>query len=185
MGNDGGSIPTRRELVKSAPTAPNVSQLKASALEKLAYLWSTCPLSRQPLREPIVSDWGGGLYNKDAVLRFLLEGEAIEEAERREKEEVLGGRVRGLKDLVEVKFMESKGEGTVNVEEQMWVCPVTGKVLGAQVKAYYLVPCGHVFSEEGIKETRSGADGKEGEEERCLQVCTVFCSRQRSCCGCV
>jgi hypothetical protein len=177
MGNDGGSIPKRRELVKSAPTAPTASQLKASLQERLSYAWSTCPLSRTPLRPPIVSDSGGNLYNKDAVLQFLLsseDGEA-EDAERRDREEVLGGRVKGLKDVVEVRFEErQEGEGGAanengnGGEDGRWVCSVTGKVLGASVRGVYLVPCGHAFSEEGIKETRGGEGNG---EERCLQVC--------------
>lgn len=177
MGNDGGSIPTRRELVKSAAAQPTASQIKASLLERLSYLWTTCPLSKTPLRPPIVSDSSGALYNKDAVLQFLLPSDDdVDDAERKDKEELLGGRVKGLKDVVEVLFEErgreqERGEnGNVgDYEEGRWVCPVTGKVLGVGGKAVYLVPCGHAFSEEAVKETR----GVGREEERCLQVCNV------------
>ena len=40
------------------------------------------------------------------------------------------------------------------------MCPVTSKELGPAVKAVYLVPCGHAFSQEAIKEMKS---------EQCLQ----------------
>lgn len=34
--------------------------------------WSICSLSGQPLHPPIVADFLGSLYNKEAVLEFLL-----------------------------------------------------------------------------------------------------------------
>lgn len=34
--------------------------------------WTTCALSGEPLQAPIVADWLGSLYNKAAVLGFLL-----------------------------------------------------------------------------------------------------------------
>ena len=34
--------------------------------------WSTCTLSGQPLREPVVADFLGSLYNREVVLEFLL-----------------------------------------------------------------------------------------------------------------
>lgn len=42
-----------------------------------------------------------------------------------------------------------------------WICPITAKQLGPSVKSVYLVPCGHVFSEEAIREMKG---------DRCLQV---------------
>ena len=34
--------------------------------------WSTCTLSGQPLQPPLAADMLGSLYNKEAVLEFLL-----------------------------------------------------------------------------------------------------------------
>ena len=34
--------------------------------------WSTCTLSGEPLAPPIVADYLGSLYNRAAVLEFLL-----------------------------------------------------------------------------------------------------------------
>jgi hypothetical protein len=62
-----------------------------------------------------------------------------------------------LKDVVEVLFQadkDHKGPG------ERWICSVTSKELGPAVKAVYLVPCGHAFSHEAIKEMKS---------EQCLQ----------------
>ncbi|TAQ90527.1 hypothetical protein B7494_g1148 [Chlorociboria aeruginascens] len=150
MGNDGGSIPTRRELVKNAARIPNTTELKATQLEAQTHAWSYCPLSNRPLSAPIVSDCAGTLYNKDAILEHLLprDDEPPATAVIKEKEDVLRGRVRGLRDIVEVKFaMLKEGKG-----EEKRICPITSKELGPMTKSVYLVPCGHAFSEAAIRE---------------------------------
>lgn len=163
MGNDGGSIPTRRELVKEAARALTTTQLKETQHEQQSYAWSTDPLTRKPLARPVVSDAAGKLYNKDAILEYLLPADdgGLKKAE---DEKVLEGRVRSLKDVVEVKFeVEAGGEESVNgaVERtERWVCPITRRELGPGAKAVYLVPCGHAFAGSVVKEV-SG--------ETCLQ----------------
>jgi hypothetical protein len=161
------SIPTRRELVKEAVRNPSTSQLKETLREQLEHLWSTCPLSHKELLPPIVSDGAGNLYNKDAVLQFLLMGDEAEGiSSKADCEEVLKGRVRGLRDVIEVKFELDKEGGKPRNEmdgrkKEHWICPVTHKTFGPNVKAVYLVPCGHAFSEEAIREMKG---------EKCLQV---------------
>ena len=54
--------------------------------------------------------------------------------------------------MVEVKF-ESQHDDQNNRDK--WVCPITGKELGSSIKAVYVVPCGHAFSQEAIKEMKS------------------------------
>jgi hypothetical protein len=162
MGNDGGSIPTRRELVKEAARNPTTSELKESQQEAQAYYWTYDPVSRKPLAQPVVSDAAGKLYNKDTILEFLLEGSRKEDVEKESH-----GLVKGLKDVVEVKF-EVDAEAAGKVEgEVVWKCPVTGSRLGPGSKAVYLVPCGHVFSGSAIKEI-SG--------EKCLTCDTEYAS---------
>ncbi|CAZ81621.1 unnamed protein product [Tuber melanosporum] len=140
MGNDGGSIPTRRELVKSPTKQKTHSQLRDTNAQTQTYHWTTCPLSKRPLSEPIVSDSAGVLYNKDSIIEWLLKGvEAFGDGE-----EVLEGRIHSLKDVVEVKFEEGR------------ICPVSRKELGPGTKAVYLVPCGHAFSESAVKEVGEG-----------------------------
>lgn len=148
MGNDGGSIPTRRELVKEAARNPNTSELKATLVEAQTHAWTYCPLSNRPLNPPIVSDCAGTLYNKDAILEQLLpKDDDVPASIIKEKETILQGRVKGLRDVVEVKFTLSK-EG----KEEKKICPITSKELGPNTKAVYLVPCGHAFSEVAIRE---------------------------------
>ncbi|OCL05809.1 DUF602-domain-containing protein [Glonium stellatum] len=163
MGNDGGSIPTRRELVKEAARALTTTQLKETQQEQQSYAWNTDPLTRKPLARPVVSDAAGKLYNKDAILEYLLPADDGG-AKKLEDEKVLEGRVRSLKDVVEVKFeIEVGGVESVNggVERaERWVCPITRRELGPGAKAVYLVPCGHAFAGSVVKEV-SG--------ETCLQ----------------
>lgn len=147
MGNDGGSIPTRRELVKEAARNPSAAQVKESQHEQQEYQWTTDPISRQPLAQPVVSDSSGKLYNKATILEYLVEGTRKEEAERETQ-----GAVKSLKDIVEVKFeLDSDADGA-STAKQAWKCPVTGDKLGPGSKAVYIVPCGHAFSGAAIKE---------------------------------
>ncbi|KAI4249212.1 MAG: hypothetical protein L6R40_000670 [Gallowayella cf. fulva] len=150
MGNDGGSIPTRRELVKEAAKDPNSTQVKETQIEKLQYYWSHCSLSQKPLTPPIVSDSTGNLYNKDAVLEDLLSADK----HGQESNERRAGTIRTLRDVVEVRFKIEDGEesGERTSSEVRMMCPVTGKRLGPGVKAVYLVPCGHAFAETAVRE---------------------------------
>lgn len=147
MGNDGGSIPTRRELVKEAARNPSAAQVKESQHEQQEYQWTTDPISRQPLVQPVVSDSSGKLYNKATILEYLVEGARKEDFERETQ-----GAVKSLKDIVEVKFELDTDSADSATKKQAWKCPVTSDKLGAGSKAVYIVPCGHAFSAAAIKE---------------------------------
>jgi hypothetical protein len=151
MGNDGGSIPTRRELVKEAARNPTSAEAKEKALEQLTYQWSTCLLSQKKLQEPVVSDGLGRMFNKDAVFKYLLPenlrpADNPSEIARSEQERVVGTTISSLKDVVELKF---------ETEDDRWICPITQKVLGPNIKATYIVPCGHVFADSAVREIES------------------------------
>ncbi|KAI9924121.1 hypothetical protein AWENTII_008413 [Aspergillus wentii] len=165
MGNDGGSIPTRRELVKEAARSPSTAQVKEAQRELQEHFWTTCPISHKPLTRPIVSDCVGNLYNKDAILQFLLPGDDAEGiSSKADCEEILSGRVKGLRDVVELKFeVDTEREVPVTDKHEKregWICPITAKQLGPNVKSVYLVPCGHVFSEEAVRQLKG---------DKCLQ----------------
>lgn len=165
MGNDGGSIPTRRELVKEAARNPTTTEIKESQHEQQEYYWTTDPISREPLAQPVVSDGNGKLYNKATILEFLVEGARKEDAEA-----ITQGAVKSLKDVVEVKFEmddEATKQANGSAKHEMWKCPITGDKLGPGSKAAYLVPCGHAFSGSAIKEV-SG--------EKCLTCDTEYAS---------
>lgn len=109
------------------------------------------PTLQQASQAPVVSDCVGLLYNKDVVLQFLLPAGASP-LNKQDSEKILQGRIKGLRDVVEVIFDVGSDS---SVERERWVCPVTSKELGPSVRAVYLVPCGHAFSHEAIKEMRT------------------------------
>ncbi|KAL8849674.1 MAG: hypothetical protein Q9221_005364 [Calogaya cf. arnoldii] len=155
MGNDGGSIPTRRELVKEAAKDPNSTQVKETQTEKLQYYWSHCSISQKPLSPPIVSDSTGNLYNKDTVLENLLTTNKDSQDGNVAGNERTAGTIKSLRDVVEVRFSideEADEDSKSKTNEVRLVCPVTGKRMGPGVKAVYLVPCGHAFAETAVRE---------------------------------
>jgi hypothetical protein len=177
MGNDGGSIPKRSELVKEAAKALTSAQLKEAQNEQQEYGWTTDPLTRKPLAVPVVSDAAGVLYNKDSIIEYLLKEDGPEKVEMGKvagvKGTVEGGfvelgnfgdRVKSLKDVVEIKFEIGDGERELGGRGEKWVCPITGRELGLGAKAVYIVPCGHAFAGSVVKEVAGSA---------CLQVCFV------------
>jgi hypothetical protein len=159
------SIPTRRELVREAARNPTTTELKESLKEQEEYYWSTDPLSKAPLEEPVVSDCSGRLYSKTSILEFLIPSE--DESSKLEAEKLLKGEVKSLRDIVELKFESNKNDkeaGKGGFKARKWICPITHDLLGPGCKAVYIVPCGHVFSASAMKEV---SDGK------CLQVGTA------------
>lgn len=172
MGNDGGSIPKRRELVKEAARAPTVSELKATALESLSHAWTRDPLSSEPLdMENTASDWRGRLYNYESVLKGLVPGEANEspnaEEEKANGHDMTFGStgIKGLRDIVRLRFTRYKPAGSQ--AKEIWACPVSLKELGPATKAVYIVPCGHVFAEVAIREIM-------GQEHNCPECSEGF-----------
>lgn len=155
MGNDGGSIPKRRELVKEAARAPTISELKATALESLSHAWTRDPLASEPLdMENVASDWRGRLYNYESILKGLIPGEvdAGSEMEKPNGHDMTFSStgIRSLRDIVRLNFKRYKPAGSK--EKEIWACPVSLKELGPATKAVYIVPCGHVFAEVAIRE---------------------------------
>lgn len=156
MGNDGGSIPKRRELVKEAAKSKTVSELKATALESLSHSWTRDPLSSEPIdMENVVSDWRGRLYNYESVLKGLVPGD--EEAESNGNANgndmtFASTGIKSLRDVVKLNFKKYRPAGSK--EKEIWACPISLKELGPATKAVYIVPCGHVFAEVAIREIK-------------------------------
>ncbi|KAK3049986.1 hypothetical protein LTS18_012650, partial [Coniosporium uncinatum] len=127
MGNDGGSIPTRRELVKEAARNPTTAELKETRREQQEYLW---------------------LYNKDTIIEHLLPSE--DDRSKAEAEKILQGAVKSLRDVVEVQFEVDTSD--TSSKKETWVCLITNKTVGPGAKAVYLVPCGHAFAGAAVRE---------------------------------
>ncbi|KAF7969744.1 hypothetical protein HWV62_26106 [Athelia sp. TMB] len=159
MGNDGGSIPDRRDLVKTkvkAEQADKANQTRAR--------WFFCALSKQPLREPIVACALGKLYNKDAILEYLIDKSAYGDGEK------ICSHIRSLKDLKTLKLtpnsapLSEKAVEASTSERPQFACPLTMKEMNGVVPFVYLLTCGCVFSQAGLK-TVSGSTSPKDEEE--------------------
>ncbi|KAI1405044.1 DUF602-domain-containing protein [Hypoxylon fuscum] len=169
MGNDGGSIPKRRELVREAARLPSASELKATALENLTHAWTTCPLSDAPLDlSNAVSDWRGRLYNYESVLQCLMPSSSENDVPETQETEFARTGIKSLKDVVKLKFTIRKDDKSRAGRKEFAVCPVSLKELGAATKSVYVVPCGHVFAEIATKEI------SETGEKQCPECSTAF-----------
>ena len=159
MGNDGGSIPTRRELVKEGAKDLNTTQVKEIQTERQEHFWKTCALSHEPLVAPVVSDALGTLYNKSAVLNYLLAlaQDNVDKDTFSTRGEAFKDRIRSIRDVVDVTFDVESGANGSTVS---WICPVTNKTLGPGTKAIYIIPCGHAFAESVTREMQA---------DRCLK----------------
>lgn len=96
-------------------------------------------MSKTPLQQPIVSCYRGRLYNKDAVLEWLLDKDESSVAAQ------VIPHVQSLKDIVELHFDTTK--------DGDWICPLSQREIKALTYRFvYVAESGWVYSESAIKE---------------------------------
>ncbi|XP_061640312.1 replication termination factor 2 [Phyllopteryx taeniolatus] len=154
MGCDGGTIPKRHELVKGPKKVEKVDKNA-----ELAAKWKHCALSQEKLRRPIVACQLGRLYNKDAVIEYLLD----KSAERPNTDAVT--HIRGTKDIKELNLTDNpewdgerrntKGDRYEDIHCGMFICPVVGLEMNGKHRFCYLQTCGCVFSDRALKEVKT------------------------------
>lgn len=154
MGCDGGTIPKRHELVKGPKKVEKVDKNA-----ELAAKWKYCALSQEKLKRPIVACELGRLYNKDAIIEYLLD----KSAERPNTEVV--AHIRSIKDVKELNLTDNpawegeshniKGDCYEDMHCAMFICPVVGLEMNGKHKFCYLQTCGCVFSERALKEVKT------------------------------
>ncbi|ANB13708.1 hypothetical protein AWJ20_4651 [Sugiyamaella lignohabitans] len=106
-------------------------------------LWTACALSGKLLRDPIVSDYKGRLYNKESILEYLLTPEKFGASQRAKVTYITG-----IKDIVELKI-------TRESKSQTWICPLTEKDIvkeSASQRFVYIAECGHLMTEKAIRQ---------------------------------
>ncbi|CAG2177969.1 unnamed protein product [Oppiella nova] len=152
MGCDGGTIPKRDELVRTKR-----KRERADRSVQLAAKWRSCAISTAKLVEPVVSCELGRLYNKDAVIEYLLDRESTPNGS-------LCAHIRSLKDVVTLRltvksdFNDKKPEidgQYIDEHDSMYVCPVVGVEMNGKYKFCYIRSCGCVVSERALKEVKS------------------------------
>jgi hypothetical protein len=167
MGNDGGSIPDRRDLVRNKPKAEQADKANQTRAR-----WFFCALSKRPLQDPIVSCALGKLYNKDSVLEYLLDKLVYGDGAK------ICGHIRSLKDVKTLKLTPNPAPLTpagasAPAERPQFVCPLTLKEMNGTQPFIHLAPCGDVFSHAGIRTVAGPAarDAEAGPAGRELDVC--------------
>jgi hypothetical protein len=134
MGCDGGSIPKRAEMVK---IKKKIVKDDSDAQVK----FQTCYLSRQELKAPIVSDGLGRLYNREAVLEWLV-GEREVELEN----------IKSIKDFTTLKLKLVPTEN--DSIKSKFMCPITQKEMNGTFKFVY-PPCGCVVAELAVQNVKT------------------------------
>jgi hypothetical protein len=163
MGCDGGSIPKRAEMVKTRLQKPSAEQLEDSELLKTR--WTCCFLSAEPLERPIVACGLGRLYNKDSVVKHLLERKSLaslEEADALGHERSIP-HITSVKHVFQVKLDTQKKD-----PEGFFVCPVTGRPMNGHGRVLVVRTCGCVFAEQAWREL---------EAEKKAQLLCLVCSK--------
>lgn len=118
-----------------------------------------CAISNEALTEPVVACELGNLFNKEAVIRSLLERTLNQAFEH----------IRGMKDLIECKFTvdpdhkdlqllegASETKGADLDEEEVggcrYICPVTRVEMNAKYPFVVIRPTGWVLSDKAVRE---------------------------------
>jgi len=152
MGCDGGTIPKRDELVRTKQKG----EQKDKNIELMAK-WSLCAISSTPLVEPIMSCELGRLYNRVAVIEYVLDKSSAPNAS-------LVKHIRSLKDVVTLNLTVKSGYNEkkpeidgqyVDTQDSKFVCPVVGIEMNGKYKFCYIRSCGCVLSERALKEVKS------------------------------
>ncbi|XP_013392986.1 protein RTF2 homolog [Lingula anatina] len=152
MGCDGGTIPRRDELVRMKKKPEQKDKDMATAAK-----WQHCALTQEKLRAPIVACELGRLYNKEAVIEFLLDKSKFEGASSSQH-------IKGLKDVRELKLTENpaftkevaeKGNAYIDMQLSKYICPVVGLEMNGRYNFCFPWSCGCVVSERAMKEVKS------------------------------
>ncbi|KAJ7572589.1 DUF602-domain-containing protein [Mycena floridula] len=163
MGNDGGSIPDRRDLVRNKPKAEQADKANQTRAK-----WFFCALSKRKLQEPIVSCALGKLYNKDSILEYLLDKSSYGDGEE------ICGHIRSLKDVKTLKLTPNPAPQTSDdsTDRAMFICPLSLKEMNGGQPFVYLSTCGCVFSHAGLRTVTRAAEGSKTEDsEEPLDLC--------------
>ncbi|OLY83683.1 Protein RTF2-like protein [Smittium mucronatum] len=156
MGNDGGSIPKRSELVQ-LKAKKEKADTKLQAISK----WFFCALSKLPLSEPIVSDKMGKLYNKESILKYLLDKEgAFGDADNicwyiKSMKQVKELTLTKNPDFSKKRDLKTPSSNSEYYSTAQFICPILQKEMNGKVDFCYMWECGCVMSEEAAALTKT------------------------------
>jgi len=156
MGCDGGTIPKRDELVRQKKKA-EVKDKNAANMAK----WRYCTLKHDALKQPIVTDSYGFLYNKDAILEYLLDRAQFEHGPTH---------IKKLKDVKELQLTENPsfnsnhndlGNEYLDVYSSPFICPLTGLEMNGKYKFCAIWTCGCVLSDRALRSVNKNNSAEE------------------------
>ena len=147
MGNDGGSIPGRKDLVKEKEKEKRMENDELVKQSNSKY----CALSKEPLKKPIVGDRTGLLYNKESLIKALIEKR-------------LPKTYRHITSLKDVKYLNILITGKENSDEIKINCPISMIQYSGLNNFYIVWKCGCVLSKKAIDELNM--------KDKCMQCGT-------------
>ncbi|EKM60614.1 uncharacterized protein PHACADRAFT_23893 [Phanerochaete carnosa HHB-10118-sp] len=111
------------------------------------------------IHEPVVSCLLGKLYNKDAIIEYLLDNSAYGDGEE------ICGHIRSLKDAKTLKLTPNTSKKSSTAEPSpdraQFVCPLTLREMNGAQPFVYLWTCGCVFSQAGLRAVTSSPSPRE------------------------
>ena len=174
MGADGGTIPTRCELVttRKKPEQKDKESVRV-------YKWQYCNLTQQPLVKPIVACELGRLYNKEAIIEKLLESKAgAKENGDKVMPDASTDHIKSLKDVKELQLTDNPahdrktkegssvgGEGFLDRKIAPYICPISGLEMSGRFKFVFDWTTGKVYSDRALKVVNSDKTTKINEED--------------------
>lgn len=125
--------------------------------------WFHCALSQAELRSPVVCCELGNLYNKEAVLEYLIDKSSVTSD--------VASHIRSLKDVKELNLTNNptfdqksveQADSYLDFQASRFICPVVGIEMNGRYKFCFLWKCGCVFSERALREVPSTVCNKCG-----------------------
>lgn len=152
MGCDGGTIPKRHELVKTKQKPEEKDRDSERATQ-----WTLCALSSQLLKEPIVACELGRLYNKDALIEYLLDKSSSSSNQVSKM-----SHIKGLKSVYTLNLSlnpswndkAKNGDGYHDTNKSKYICPVSSTEMNGRYRFCFLTQCKCVLSHKMLKEIK-------------------------------
>lgn len=184
MGNDGGTIVKRTDIVKVRNDGSD-SKVDPAILAKV--LATTCSISHQPLQPPIVADRLGHLYNKDSILKYLLSKADIKgDTEAAKKADRIAGHIRGMKDVQTLKPTENPAYKSASKKGEQdedkpapFICPLNQREMNGRHRFVYIRQCSCMMSSSGLIATiydqivNTNKEQKEGQNTVGCPICAT------------
>eukprot|EP00871_Galdieria_phlegrea_P000046 jgi/Galph1/1041/GphlegSOOS_G5840.1 len=152
MGGDGGSLNnTRLELVQMRKDVlgkrKRTSNDAPGDTKEVNY--KTCAISREPLKPPIVACRLGYLFNKEALIHYLLERKEKQKFQEPNFISDPFEHIRNLKDVVncQASFREDGETGST------LICPITLEEASSKRRFHILWKCGCIVSDAALRGT--------------------------------